>query len=110
MPPDLQDADAQESVGAGCTVARYIALSLSLVPPILLWQVASIQQGHEYSTPSLILTVSTLVASPIIALLELFMLVVMRESKLDIVLFGLGAIISAFPIVMFWIGRLTDHG
>ena len=38
------------------------------------------------------------------------MLVVMRETKLDILLFTLGTIISAIPILLFWIGRLTDHG
>jgi len=67
-------------------------------------------QGHEYSPSSLLLVVTTLVASPVIALVELFMLVVMRETKLDILLFTLGTIISAIPILLFWIGRLTDHG
>jgi len=55
----------------------------------------------QYSVQDLIGTVIMLVMSPIIALIEAFMFVLLRESEVDRILFGAGTLLAALPILMF---------
>jgi hypothetical protein len=96
MPPDSPKPEESKR-GIGCAVAKYFVLLLSLVPlsPILY------HNTMQYSVQDLIGTVIMLVMSPIIALIEAFMFVLLRESEVDRILFGAGTLLAALPILMF---------
>jgi len=96
MPPDSPKQE-EPTQRLGCAAAKYFVLLLSLVPlsPILLHNTV------QYSVQDLIGTVIMLVSSPVIALIEVFMLVLLRESDVDRILFGVGTLLAALPILMF---------
>jgi len=95
MQPDSHNS---ESGGVGCAVAKYFILLLSLVPlsPFLL------HNRVQYSVTDLVGTVVMLVSSPVIALIEGFMLVLLSKNKIDLILFSVGTSLAASPILMFW--------
>jgi hypothetical protein len=108
MPLDSPNSEETEQ-GPGCSVKKYFVLLLCLIPSMAFWHVQSISEAHAYDLESFAWAMVSLVSSPFIALIEGFMLVLLHESKVDVVLFGLSTALAAFPILVFWSNWIYEH-